>query len=116
MGQVVPVSVRVSSEISPLNRSTTPNDAGGLAPGVGQDLSRARQHRGKTLEDVSGDLKILPNYLTAIETGRFENLPAPDACAHRLVPKTLAVTQADTPSQIERSRGRREIGGAAPKS
>ncbi len=76
MGQVVPVSVRVNNESSSPNRSTTPNDAAGLAAGVGQELSQARRRRGKTLEDVSGDLKILPHYLTAIETGRFEDMPA----------------------------------------
>jgi cytoskeleton protein RodZ len=43
---------------------------------VGQDLHKTRQRRAKTLADVSSALKISSDYLTAIEEGRFEDLPA----------------------------------------
>jgi len=38
-------------------------------------LNKARLRRGKTLAEVSGGLKISPDYLAAIETGHFEELP-----------------------------------------
>ena len=78
MGEVIPVALRTNSG----SRSSIPNS--GTAPAdipegpktVGQDLHEARRHRGKTLADVSSALKISPDYLTAIEMGRFEDLPA----------------------------------------
>ena len=42
---------------------------------VGQDLCKARQRRGKELFDVWRVLKIRPEYLSALEDGRFEDLP-----------------------------------------
>ena len=43
--------------------------------GVGQDLCNARQRSGKTLMDISRELKILPHHVIAIEKGNFESLP-----------------------------------------
>jgi cytoskeleton protein RodZ len=42
---------------------------------VGQDLCNARQRSGKTLMDISRELKILPHHVIAIEKGNFESLP-----------------------------------------
>jgi cytoskeleton protein RodZ len=46
------------------------------AGGVGRELSRAREWAGKTLMDVSAGTKIPPHHLAAIETSRFDALPA----------------------------------------
>src|SRR5262245_4245779 len=50
-------------------------DADRPAEGVGPDLSKARQRKGKKLSDVWLVLKIRPDHLIAIEEGRFEALP-----------------------------------------
>jgi cytoskeleton protein RodZ len=42
---------------------------------IGQDLCNARQRSGKTLMDISRELKILPHHVIAIEKGSFESLP-----------------------------------------
>ena len=42
---------------------------------VGQELRDERERKGKQLDDVWRALKIRPNYLAAIEEGRFEDLP-----------------------------------------
>ena len=42
---------------------------------VGQELSNARQRKGKRLSDVWLVLKIRPDQLVAIEEGRFDVLP-----------------------------------------
>ena len=42
---------------------------------VGQELRDERERKGKQLDDVSQALKIHPDHLTAIEEGRFNNLP-----------------------------------------
>jgi cytoskeleton protein RodZ len=42
---------------------------------IGQELSKARQRKGKRLSDVWLVLKIRPDYLVAIEEGRFDVLP-----------------------------------------
>src|SRR5205807_7574576 len=42
---------------------------------VGQDLCNERQRNGKTLMDVSLEIKIPPHHLIAIENGCFEALP-----------------------------------------
>ena len=42
---------------------------------VGQDLRRTREHRGEQIYDVGRALRINPNYLAAIEEGRFGDLP-----------------------------------------
>ena len=76
MGEVIPVPLRASSGSNPSNCGTGSADIDEGPPGVGQDLRRERQRRTKSLLDVSSALKILPDYLTAIETGRFEDLPA----------------------------------------
>ena len=44
---------------------------------VGQDLCKARQRKAKQLSDIWLVLKIRPDYLIAIEEGRFEALPGP---------------------------------------
>jgi cytoskeleton protein RodZ len=43
---------------------------------VGQELRKERERQGKQLHDVWRALKISPNYLTAIEEGRFEEFPS----------------------------------------
>ena len=42
---------------------------------VGKELRDEREHQRKQLDDVLSVLKIRPNYLAAIEEGRFEDLP-----------------------------------------
>ena len=42
---------------------------------VGQELREARQRSGKKLDDIWLTLKIRPNFLAAIEEGRFDELP-----------------------------------------
>ncbi len=42
---------------------------------VGQDLCNARQRSGKTLMDISRELKILPHHVIAIEKGNLKSLP-----------------------------------------
>src|SRR5438270_7280616 len=42
---------------------------------VGQDLCKERQRNGRTLLDVSLEIKIPPHHLIAIENGCFEALP-----------------------------------------
>ena len=42
---------------------------------IGQDLCKARQRKAKQLSDIWLVLKIRPDYLIAIEEGRFEALP-----------------------------------------
>ena len=76
MGEVVPVPLRASSATLPSNCGTGSADIHDGPPTVGQDLRKARQRRGKSVVDVSSALKILPHYLTALETCRFEDLPA----------------------------------------
>src|SRR6267142_3325312 len=50
--------------------------AADVAPeGVGQELCKARQRSGKLLMDVWRELKIRPDYLIALEEGRFQDLP-----------------------------------------
>src|SRR5687767_7362131 len=63
-----------------LDRSSLPprkasGDAGPPAERVGHYLCTARQRKGKQLSDVWLELKIRPEYLIAIEEGRFEALP-----------------------------------------
>ena len=43
---------------------------------VGLELRQARQRRGKSLADMSSALKISKDYLTALEMGRFADLPS----------------------------------------
>jgi len=77
MGEVIPVTLRASSGSSSI--PTYGTVSAGLDEGsqsVGQDLHEERQRCGKTLLDVASALKIAPDYLSAIETGRFEELPA----------------------------------------
>ena len=42
---------------------------------IGQELREARVRQGKELVDVWRALKIRPNFLAAIEEGRYEDLP-----------------------------------------
>jgi cytoskeleton protein RodZ len=62
-----------------LSRSglTTPADPVPAAKRVGQELRAARECHGTQLGDVARALNIHPNYLLAIEDGRFEDLPGP---------------------------------------
>ncbi len=46
-----------------------------LVKSVGQELREERERNGQQLNDVWRALKIHPNYLAAIEEGRFEDLP-----------------------------------------
>jgi cytoskeleton protein RodZ len=75
MGEVVPVPLRTSGGNNPPNCGTGSADIPEGPASVGQDLRNARQRRAKSLADVSSALKILPHYLTALETGSFEDLP-----------------------------------------
>jgi len=43
---------------------------------IGQELRDERERRGKQIYDLSLTLRILPDYLAAIEEGRFEELPS----------------------------------------
>jgi cytoskeleton protein RodZ len=43
---------------------------------IGQELRDARERKGKQLDDVWRAIKIRPDHLTAIEEGRFEDLPS----------------------------------------
>ena len=43
---------------------------------LGQELREARERKGKQLDDVWREIKIRPIHLTAIEEGRFEDLPS----------------------------------------
>lgn len=61
---------------SPIRRQLpTPAGAGLLQESIGECLSRERQSNGKTLIDVSLELKIAPHHLIAIENDSFEALP-----------------------------------------
>jgi cytoskeleton protein RodZ len=61
----------------PVHSRKVSTEADVLRKSVGQDLYKARQRSGKELADVWCVLKIRPDYLVAIEEGRFEALPAP---------------------------------------
>lgn len=77
MGEVIPVTLRANSGSSSVpNYGTVSAGIDEGSSSVGQDLHKARLRRAKTLLEVSSKLKILPDYLTAIEMGRFEDLPA----------------------------------------
>src|SRR5215467_13242765 len=76
MGEVVPVPLRASSGSDPSNCGKASADINEVPASVGQDLRKARRHRDKSLVEVSSALKISPDYLTALEMGRFEDLPA----------------------------------------
>jgi cytoskeletal protein RodZ len=43
---------------------------------IGDILRRVREHRGEDLSDISDYLRIRPNYLFALESSRYEDLPA----------------------------------------
>jgi len=43
---------------------------------IGQELREARERKGKQVDDVWREIKIRPNYVMAIEEGRFEDLPS----------------------------------------
>src|SRR5215471_12998519 len=58
----------------PLQRKTA-GSAGVRLEHIGQELFRARQRAGQELNDVWRVLKIRPDYLSAIEEGRFDALP-----------------------------------------
>ena len=42
---------------------------------IGQELREERERKAKQLNDVWREINIRPNFLTAIEEGRFEDLP-----------------------------------------
>lgn len=46
-------------------------------PGIGGELTRAREARGRTLEDAERDTRISQRYLQALEDERFDLIPAP---------------------------------------
>ena len=46
-------------------------------PGIGGELTRAREARGRTLEDAERDTRISQRYLQALEDERFDVIPAP---------------------------------------
>ena len=46
-------------------------------PGIGGELTRAREARGRTLEDAERDTRISQRYLQALEDERFDIIPAP---------------------------------------
>ena len=62
-----------------LSRSalTAPSDPVVAVTRVGQELRNARELMGTQLGDVSRAVNVHPNYLAAIEDGRFEELPGP---------------------------------------
>lgn len=45
--------------------------------GIGETLRSAREHRGLTIEQVAQDTRISARFLEALETERFDELPAP---------------------------------------
>jgi len=47
-----------------------------VAPGVGEELARARQALGLSVADIAQQLKFAPRQIEALEAGRFEDLPA----------------------------------------
>ena len=56
---------------------TAPADPVVAAKRVGQELRNARELKGAQLSEVSRAVNVHPNYLAAIEDGRFEELPGP---------------------------------------
>lgn len=46
-------------------------------PGIGGELTRAREQRGRTIEDAERDTRISQRYLRALEDERFDVIPAP---------------------------------------
>src|SRR5262245_47215750 len=59
---------------TPEHRNSSPPAEFPVEP-IGQELCKARQRQGKRLSDVWLVLKIRPDYLVAIEEGRFDVLP-----------------------------------------
>jgi len=70
----IPVIGTVPYRLSARMRETS-DDPVSPVKSVGQELREERERQGKQLDDVWRALQIRPNYLAAIEEGRFEELP-----------------------------------------
>jgi hypothetical protein len=70
-----PISDLAAYRLSARMRNRPGAPASPPARSVGQELREQRERNGKKLDDVWHELRIRPDYLTAIEEGRFKDLP-----------------------------------------
>src|SRR2546423_5433601 len=61
--------------VPPITRQNKASPGGDTHETIGEILSGERQRAGRTLMDISLELKIAPHHLIAIENGAFESLP-----------------------------------------
>jgi transcriptional regulator with XRE-family HTH domain len=59
-----------------MNDETTNDDSQGADPVLGPFIRQARQAAGLELQDLAREIRISKEFLTGIESGQFENLPA----------------------------------------
>ena len=96
-----------------LGRDRSPIDAT-PAPPVGETLQLARERKGVDLFRAERDTKIRLRYLSALEDGAYEELPAPVYTKGFL--RNYAIYLGLEPEELARALARRDGGAARPPS